>query len=254
MKKISLSTVRLTPLRQIASILIYKKLAFLSFNFREYEYLGDPLIILFILSNLSVDEVSIVDLDASKTGKLNKYLLQSMRSVADFPLSYAGGIRSTSHIDQIFAFGYDRIVLSCRNSNLIDLLTFINQKYGRQSVSVSIDYSEIGLERYIFDPYIRKPTTFTIQEALSYLPLHLIADIILTSVSRTVSGLDLKVFNILSKYDFSNPVVLSGGLASSPPEPLPELKHFSGIMSSTSMFLQSQCRGSALVSLPRFSY
>lgn len=239
--------------RKVASVLIRGRLAYLSRSFSTYEYLGDPLIILYILSSLDIDEVCIIDLDASKSGILNTYLLKSLRSIADYPLSYAGGVRSITTVEKIFSYGYDRIVFCSQNKYLSGLVDFANQKYGKQAIAITIDYLEFENQRYIYCPYSRLKLATLLQDHIRTLPLQKTSDVIFTSVSRTgtTDGLDFDLLKTSSVSSLDNPVLLSGGLGNAVNRPLDSAKGFSGFYSSTSMFLQSLSKGSVMVSYNR---
>ena len=90
-------------MRVIASLLVKNRLAYVSDSFRRLHYVGDPLVTARILSSSLIDELMIIDLSASQNNKIDSYLISSLRSICDYPLSYSGGIRSTSSIDNLFS-------------------------------------------------------------------------------------------------------------------------------------------------------
>ena len=246
--------------RLIPSILLKHRLAFVSRLFDEYNYVGDPLNILNILSSCCADEVHVVDKSASVSGQIDRSLLEKLRSVSDFPLAYAGGIRAAPQIDIVFGAGFDKILLSACNTNLIQLAQYTHDKYGSQALGLSLDYSFVSHKRHIYNPYSR---TYTQDLAVAYLlslPVQLFSDILLTSVSFNglSSGVDGDILESIASSRLRNPILLAGGLHhynSTLVDSLTEKNpHFSGIAASTSVFLQNYSFGSALVSLTRHAF
>ena len=246
--------------RLIPSVLLKHRLAFVSRRFEGFDYVGDPINILNILSACCVHEVLIVDKTASLSGQIDQLFLQKLRSVSDFPLAYAGGIRSSSQIDIVFRAGFDKIFLSACNSELIQLAEYTLNKYGSQALGLSLDYSFIYQGRNVYNPYSRKVTQLSVVEYLEDVPLELFSDVLLTSILSTgmSTGIDIDVLDSISSIRVRNPILLSGGLvrysnslASSLVKRCPQ---FSGITASTSIFLQNYCFGSALVSLKRHEF
>jgi len=246
--------------RLISTILLRDRLAYVSRRFGEYHYVGDPVNILNILSAYCVDEVMIVDTSASRSNHIDRFFLEKLRSVSDFPLAYAGGLREESQIDIVFRTGFDKIFLSACNSDLVRLAEYTQQMYGSQALGLSLDYSFDSQERIVFNPYSRKPTKHALMAYLLSLPAEVFSDILLTSVllNGTSSGIDVDVLHLLASSGLRNPILLSGGLKHFSPSLAARLieknPHFSGVAASTSIFLQNYSYGSALVSLKRHEF
>ncbi len=240
--------------RLIATLLLRNSLAFVSNQFNSYEYVGDPIVILNILSGFMVDEVIVIDLDASSSGALNKRLLQSLRSIADYPLSYAGGLRDQNNIDSIFQLGYDKIFLSLFNPSLNNLASYASAKSGIQSIALSIDYTlTINSERFLFNPYDRLTKGY-LNDFPSIARLDYFSDILLTNttLTGTKTSIDHHVLSDRTIKAIDNPIILSGGLKNEGMATIHSCalinSNFSGIAAGSSIFLQTG-PGSALVSL-----
>ena len=237
--------------RLIATLLIIDRLAHISYGYSRYEYVGDPINILNLLSGFEVDEVLVIDLTASQSNHLNIQLLTKFRAVADFPLSYAGGIRSTSDADRIMKIGFDKIFLSACNPNLSTLMIYISNLYGIQAVALSIDYAIASNQRYMYNPYIRSNTNTTLEGLLNSLQSNLVSDLLFSCVDRAASncGVDQILLNESYISELSNPIILSGGFSTEDNQFI-KLHGVSGLAASSSIFLQSGC-SSALVCLER---
>jgi cyclase len=246
--------------RLIPSLLLRSRLAFVSRRFNEYEYVGDPINILNILSSCCVDEVFIVDRTASLSGRIDQGFLERLRSVSDFPLSYAGGIRKTAQVDQVFRAGFDKIFLSACNLDLLRLAQYTHMKYGSQALGLSLDYSGDSKQRNVYNPYTRLLTEHSLLNYLMEIPVELFSDVLLTAVTSTglSCGIDIDLLDSVANTRLRNPILLAGGLVHYSSSLITDLirrnPHFSGISASTSIFLQNYIFGSALVSLKRHAF
>lgn len=109
-------------------------------RFRSPRYIGDPINTLHIFSEHEVDEIMLLDIDASKQNREPDIeFIANLASECFVPLSYGGGVTSVEQAAAIFRAGVEKIVL---NSALIkdsQLISAIADRFGRQSIVASID-------------------------------------------------------------------------------------------------------------------
>lgn len=109
-------------------------------NFKDRTYLGDPVNAVKIFNRKGIDELSVLDIGASKNHREPDFeLLKDIASEAFMPLSCGGGINSLNHVHELLAIGYEKVVI---NSELIrnpDLITRAAEAFGSQSIVASID-------------------------------------------------------------------------------------------------------------------
>lgn len=109
-------------------------------NFKDKTYLGDPVNAVKIFNRKGIDELSILDIGATKHGKEPDFgLLKDIASEAFMPLSYGGGITTVEQIRELLAIGYEKVVI---NTGLIrdpGLVKNSVELYGSQSIVASID-------------------------------------------------------------------------------------------------------------------
>lgn len=109
-------------------------------TFNKFNYIGDPANTVRIFNELEVDELVFLDITAHLPSKtINFEVLQEIANECFMPLSYGGGIETLEDAEKIFAIGFEKIVV---NSAAIQNPRFISKladKFGSQSVIVSID-------------------------------------------------------------------------------------------------------------------
>lgn len=109
-------------------------------QFKDRTYLGDPVNAVKIFNIKGVDELSILDIGASKGHKEPDFqILSDIASEAFMPLSYGGGITDIDQVRKLLAIGYEKVVL---NTSLVDNLDLIKEAvrlFGSQSIVASID-------------------------------------------------------------------------------------------------------------------
>lgn len=114
-------------------------------NFKNPTYLGDPINAVKIFNIKGIDELSILDISATKNNKEPDWdLLKDIASQAFMPLSYGGGLKNIEQIKQLFKIGYEKVVI---NSSFVEnpsLITEAANFAGSQSVVVSIDAKKVN--------------------------------------------------------------------------------------------------------------
>ena len=81
-------------------------------HFQKPRYLGDVVNAVKIFNNKGVDELSILDISATRRGKEPNFdLLKDIATEAFMPLSYGGGVTEIEQIKKLFYIGYEKIQL-----------------------------------------------------------------------------------------------------------------------------------------------
>ena len=118
-------------------------------KFRNPNYLGDPINAVKIFSEKCVDELCVLDIEASKNNaEPNFELLEELASEAFMPMSYGGGVTSIEHIRRLFHIGFEKVVLNTAWLENPTLLCEASAKFGSQSIVASIDVRQDLLRRY----------------------------------------------------------------------------------------------------------
>jgi imidazole glycerol-phosphate synthase subunit HisF len=109
-------------------------------KFSNPKYVGDPINAIRIFNEKEVDELMVLDIDASKDGSEPNYaLLEQLAGECFMPLCYGGGIRTVAQARQLFSLGVEKICLQTAALGDVAIITAIAERFGSQSVVVSVD-------------------------------------------------------------------------------------------------------------------
>lgn len=182
-------------------------------QFKSPTYLGDPINAVKIFNRKGVDELSVLDISATRLNKEPDFEeLRDIASEAFMPLSYGGGITKIEQIRELLAIGYEKVVINSalvRNPLLIKRAVELT---GGQSIVASIDAKLVDGKYYcaICDG----------QETVDISPIELaksaeelgVGEILLNSVDRdgVMGGYDIELVKSISSI-VSVPVTACGG-------------------------------------------
>lgn len=182
-------------------------------NFASRRYLGDILNNIRIFNEKNVDEIVVLDIDASK--KLNEpniKLIKDIASVCRMPVTYGGGVRDVDMAKKIISCGVEKI---CLNTSVIEnpnLIKVISQEIGSQSLSVSINFRKIDDKYYHVDNnglIIGKKNIIDFIKEIQNLGS---GEIIFNSFDNDgkMSGYDLNFLNSVMDYLFIPSIIVGG--------------------------------------------
>ena len=109
-------------------------------KFKNTSYVGDPINAIRIFNDKEVDELIILDIDATKKRKNPNYkLIEEIAGECFMPLAYGGGIDSISKAKKIFSLGVEKIAVQSSCFTNSSLIREISNLFGSQSVIASVD-------------------------------------------------------------------------------------------------------------------
>jgi cyclase len=201
--------------RIIPILLLRDKSLVKTVKFNKFSYIGDPCNTVRIFNELEVDEISILDIDASLHNRDPKYdLIGDIASEAFMPLSYGGGINSLDKAKKIFDLGVEKVILNSAAINNPELISKIVGIYGSQAVVVSIDVklSYLRNKYSIFSHSGKRRTKLDLLSWVQRCESLGAGEILLNSIDRdgTWEGYDLDLFNIIQK-QINIPLIGCGG-------------------------------------------
>lgn len=129
--------------RIIPCLLIHNGGLVKTINFKNPKYVGDPINAVRIFNEKQVDELMVIDIDASVTGsEPNFERIRQMAAECRMPFCYGGGVSTVSQAEKIIALGVEKIAISSAAIRDPALVSKIAKSVGNQSVVVVIDYKK----------------------------------------------------------------------------------------------------------------
>jgi imidazole glycerol-phosphate synthase subunit HisF len=185
-------------------------------RFGSPKYVGDPLNAIRIFNEKEVDELMVLDIDASREGREPDYrLIEQIAGECFMPLCYGGGIWRGDQADRIFSLGVEKVAVQTAALSHPSILSNIARKWGRQAVVASIDVKRDWLgRRRLFSAASRKivgdwrTQLKTVTEAGA-------GEILLNSVDHEglMEGPDLELVREAAKA-VAVPLIATGGVGS----------------------------------------
>ena len=180
--------------RVIPCLLIHKKGLVKTVKFRNPKYVGDPINAVKIFNEKEVDELMVLDIDASKDGREPDY--DTIRYVANecrMPLCFGGGIKTLSQAQAIIKLGVEKVAISSGALNNPSVLKEIASTIGQQSVVIVLDVKKNLFGRYeIYTHNYTKKFKKGFNQVLNELEQIGIGELVINSIDRdgSQSGYD----------------------------------------------------------------
>jgi len=118
-------------------------------RFRKPVYVGDPVNTVKIFNEKEVDEIAVLDIQASRRqAEPNFDKIAEIASECFMPMAYGGGITSVIQIRRILQSGVEKVILNSVVYRQPNLVRAAADQFGSQSIMVSIDVSKGWFGRY----------------------------------------------------------------------------------------------------------
>ncbi len=109
-------------------------------NFSDPKYVGDPINAVRIFNEKEVDELVVLDIDATAENREPDYMMiANLAAECRMPLCYGGGVKTVEQVQKIISLGVEKVALSAAAVRTPDLISAAAAKVGRQSVVVVMD-------------------------------------------------------------------------------------------------------------------
>ena len=126
--------------RIIPCLLIKNKGLVKTVNFDKPKYIGDPINAVKIFNEKEVDELIVLDIDASVDKRQPDYnMIQNLAEECRMPLCYGGGVKSVEQIEKIIGLGVEKVAISSAAVDNPNIIKQASQCVGNQSLVVILD-------------------------------------------------------------------------------------------------------------------
>lgn len=203
--------------RVIPVLLLTERGLVKSVQFKDERYVGDPINALKIFNDKEVDELFLIDIEATKKNVSPRFdYLRELATECFMPMGYGGGIKTPDDIKRILQIGYEKICLQAAALENPRLIESAAREFGSQAVVVCIDVKRSFLGGYkVVSRGSSKVENVKLLEWAKHVEECGAGEIIIQSVDRdgTMKGYDTEVIKSVSEA-VSIPVVALGGAAS----------------------------------------
>lgn len=126
--------------RIIPCLLVHNKGLVKTTRFSNPRYVGDPINAVRIFNEKEVDELIVLDIDATVQNREPDYkMITHLAEECRMPLCYGGGIKSASQIRDIISLGVEKVSVSAAAVENPQLIESAANIVGNQSIVVVID-------------------------------------------------------------------------------------------------------------------
>lgn len=134
--------------RLIPCLLIHNGGLVKTVKFADAKYVGDPINAVRIFNEKEVDELIVLDVDATVRGAEPDYrMISHLASECRMPFCYGGGVRTVSQLERIISLGVEKVAVSSSAVENPSLVAEAASRVGSQSIVVVIDVKKTGMLR-----------------------------------------------------------------------------------------------------------
>ena len=188
-------------------------------QFKDPKYVGDPLNAVKIFNEKEVDELMLIDIDATVRAQAPNFaLLKGLAVESRMPLGYGGGVTTEQQAGQIIASGFEKVSISAAALARPILIREMAEAVGAQSVVVTLD-----VRRNKLLPghtiYTRNGTEKQKVNLLEFCQQAVemgAGEIVINSIDRDgeMAGYDLNLAKLIRK-TVNSPITMLGGAGTS---------------------------------------
>lgn len=119
-------------------------------RFGEPKYVGDPINAVRIFNEKEVDELTVIDIDATAHNREPNYnLIRNLAAECRMPLCYAGGVKTAEQIEHIITLGVEKVAVGAAAVHNPGIIADAAKRVGSQSIVAILDVKKTGFfKRY----------------------------------------------------------------------------------------------------------
>ncbi len=201
--------------RLIPCLILRDNILVQSIGFNRYLPIGKPEIAIEFFMNWDVDEIILLDINATKQNrKPNLKMIEFISKNCFLPLTVGGGINTIEDVRNVLKAGADKVSINTAAFSNPELIVESSKAFGRQAIVVSIDVKKNSSGDYeVFLGSGKKSTGFEPVEYAKKMESLGAGEILLNSIDKDgmKSGYDLSILKKVSD-SVNIPVIACGGV------------------------------------------
>jgi imidazole glycerol-phosphate synthase subunit HisF len=183
-------------------------------KFKNPSYVGDPINAIKIYNDKEVDELILIDINASKQKRRPNFdKIADMASEAFMPFAYGGGVKTYEDFATLFKIGIEKVIVNSLIQENPDVIKKVVANYGAQAVIACIDFKKPLFGSKAPYSYVGHKIKEDLVNYAKYLTNELgVGELMLYSVDRdgTWEGYDNEIIDqIIHSVDV--PIIACGG-------------------------------------------
>ena len=199
-------------------LLVHNKGLVKTVKFKDAKYVGDPINAVKIFNEKEVDELIVLDIDATVENKAPDYqMIRHLANESRMPLCYGGGIKTPQQAQEIIKLGVEKVAISSEALSNPSVLKEMADIIGKQSVVVVLDVKKTLFGSYeIYTHNGNKKVKKKLEQVISELEEIGIGELVINSIDQDgmMKGYDMKLAEKVR--DLANvPLTILGGAGSS---------------------------------------
>jgi cyclase len=199
--------------RLIPVLLITKDGVVKTQNFKNPKYIGDIINSVKIFNEKKVDELIILDIEASRLNTEPDYkLIEKIALEANMPICIGGGIKNNEQANRIFNLGVEKVCLSSILTENLGIVSEVSSNVGSQSVAAVLDVKKINNKYILFINNGEKKVDVDLKKFINSLQVNGIGEIIINSIDNDgqMNGYDFDLVKELNN-EIKVPFTIIGG-------------------------------------------
>ena len=207
--------------RIIPCLLVHQKglVKTVGFSVEAGKYVGDPINAVKIFNEKHVDEIMVVDIDATVENREPDYeMIKNIATECRMPLCYGGGVKTVEQVKHIISLGAEKVAVSSAAIENPGLLMEMSKAVGAQSVVLVLDVAKRGTFKKTYELLTLNGNHRTNIKLLDF--LRKIKDIpygeiVINNIDRDgmMNGYDLELSDIVREQT-EVPMTILGGASS----------------------------------------
>ena len=204
--------------RIIPCLLVKNKGLVKTVNFKNPKYVGDPINAVRIFNEKEVDELIVVDIDATAEKREPDYsMIEHLAAECRMPLCYGGGITTSAQVRSIIQLGVEKVAMSSAAINDPNLVSSSAERVGNQSIVVVLDVrkQKIGGKYIVWTHNGQKNTNHNVVDLAVKMENLGAGEIVINSIDNDglMKGYDLKLVEEV-RNSINIPLTVLGGAGS----------------------------------------
>lgn len=129
--------------RIIPCLLVHNKGLVKTVEFKDPKYVGDPINAVKIFNEKEVDELIVLDIDATKQNRGPDFeLIRNLAVECRMPFCYGGGVTTIEEVKKIINLGAEKVAISSTAINNFPVIDKMSKAVGAQSIVVVLDVAK----------------------------------------------------------------------------------------------------------------